>query len=112
MSIAHTGPTLGDAAQPLPASTAHVRGRRWAVGGVIGLVLVAAAGMLGWSTLGTATITYATTPIIRGPVTRAVSATGTVNPVLSIIVGSYISGVIQQVSCDYNTPVPPQPHPD
>ncbi len=34
-----------------------------------------------------------------------VTATGTVNPVLTIIVGSYVSGVIQELSCDYNTKV-------
>ena len=37
--------------------------------------------------------------------TRAVVATGTVNPVLTIIVGSYVSGVIQNLTCDYNTEV-------
>jgi HlyD family secretion protein len=34
-----------------------------------------------------------------------VTATGTVNPVLTIIVGTYVSGVIQELSCDYNTQV-------
>jgi HlyD family secretion protein len=32
-----------------------------------------------------------------------VTATGTVNPILTIIIGSYVSGVIQSLSCDYNT---------
>ena len=48
---------------------------------------------------------YLTTPVTRGAVTRAVSATGTVNPVLTIIVGTYVSGVIQQLFCDFNTEV-------
>jgi HlyD family secretion protein len=34
-----------------------------------------------------------------------VTATGTVNPVLTIIVGSYVSGVILEIHCDYNTQV-------
>src|ERR1019366_774865 len=38
-------------------------------------------------------------------VTRTVTATGTVNPVLTIIVGSYVSGVIRELFCDYNTQV-------
>jgi HlyD family secretion protein len=38
-------------------------------------------------------------------VTRAVTATGTVNPELTIIVGSYVSGVIKELYCDYNTQV-------
>ena len=48
---------------------------------------------------------YLTAPVTRGTVTRYVVATGTVNPVLTIIVGSYVSGVIRDVSCDYNTRV-------
>ncbi len=51
------------------------------------------------------TVTYVTQPATRGTVARTVTATGTVNPVLTIIVGSYVSGVIQQLSCDYNTQV-------
>ena len=35
----------------------------------------------------------------------AVTTTGTVNPVLTVLVGSYVSGVIQKLYCDYNTRV-------
>ena len=48
---------------------------------------------------------YVTAPVTQGPIARAVIATDTVNPELTIIVGSYVSGVIQQLSCDYNTQV-------
>jgi HlyD family secretion protein len=48
---------------------------------------------------------YVTQSVSRGPVARAVTATGTVNPVVTVQVGSYVSGVITQVSCDYNTRV-------
>jgi HlyD family secretion protein len=34
-----------------------------------------------------------------------VTTTGAVNPELTIIVGTYVSGVIQQLYCDYNTQV-------
>lgn len=105
MSITQTGTAIAEPKHAVPAAASHLRGRRWAVGAVIVLVVLAAAGALAWSVLGTAAIQYATTPISKGPVTRTVTATGTVNPVLTIIVGSYISGVIQTVSCDYNTPV-------
>lgn len=46
-----------------------------------------------------------TVPIERGAITRTATSTGTVNPVLTIIVGSYVSGVIQNIYCDYNTQV-------
>ncbi len=42
---------------------------------------------------------------MRGAIARTVTATGTVNPVLTIIVGTYVSGVIQNLYCDYNTQV-------
>ena len=45
------------------------------------------------------------TPVTVGPISRAVTATGTVNPELTIIVGTYVSGVIQDLTCDFNTQV-------
>jgi len=38
----------------------------------------------------------------RGPITAIVSATGTVNPVVSVIVGSQLSGQVREVAGDYN----------
>lgn len=52
-----------------------------------------------------ATPHYLTLPVTRGDIVHSVNATGTVNPVLTIIVGSYVSGVIQQQYCDFNTRV-------
>ena len=48
---------------------------------------------------------YLTASLSRGTVARTVTATGTVNPVMTIIIGSYVSGVIRDVYCDYNTQV-------
>ncbi len=78
--------------------------RKYALSGGL-LVLLLVAG-IAWWTFGTATpVTYMTVPVTRGAITRAVTATGTVNPELTIIVGSYVSGVIQEIHCDYNTEV-------
>ncbi len=41
----------------------------------------------------------------RGAITAVVSATGTVNPVTSVIVGSQLSGQIREVMADWNTRV-------
>jgi HlyD family secretion protein len=41
----------------------------------------------------------------RGDVERTVTTTGTINPELTIMVGTYVSGVIQQLYCDFNTQV-------
>jgi HlyD family secretion protein len=91
------------AASPHPRSwvAGHVR---WLV--VPAVVLLAVlAGAVWWSLNGVATVHYTTVAATRGPVVRTVTATGTVNPELTIIVGSYVSGVIQSLSCDYNTKV-------
>ena len=48
---------------------------------------------------------YTTALVSRGAVVKAVTATGTVNPVLTIMVGTYVSGVIQELTCDFNTRV-------
>ncbi len=71
----------------------------------VATVVTLAVGIGWWFSSSTPTVHYTTAPVTRGDVTRAVTATGTVNPVLTIIVGSYVSGVIQDVSCDYNTQV-------
>ncbi|MFZ0889477.1 MAG: efflux RND transporter periplasmic adaptor subunit [Candidatus Binataceae bacterium] len=49
--------------------------------------------------------TYVTAPVTRGSIVRAVIATGTVNPVIVVQVGSYVSGPIQTLYADFNSPV-------
>ena len=67
---------------------------------------IAAVGLVWWlASAERRRCSYTTAPVTRGAVTRMVTATGTVNPVLTIIVGTYVSGVIQDLSCDYNTKV-------
>jgi HlyD family secretion protein len=48
---------------------------------------------------------YQTAPLSRGDLTQAVTATGTLNPVVNVQVGSQISGNIQKVFVDFNSPV-------
>jgi HlyD family secretion protein len=48
---------------------------------------------------------FVTEPAARGDVARAIVATGTVNPVVTVQVGTYVSGVIQSISCDFDTRV-------
>lgn len=88
---------------PVPAARPQFR-RLWLVGTLLGLAALAAAGVW-WFSSADGAINYTSAPVTRGDVTRVVTATGTVNPVLTIIVGSYVSGVIQEIHCDYNTKV-------
>ncbi len=92
--------------KPPPAVPAASRSRKvWWIAGVLSLALLAAVGAVWWFATAEAPVRYTTAPVTRGAVTRAVTATGTVNPVLTIIVGSYVSGVILEIHCDYNTKV-------
>ena len=69
------------------------------------LVVAAALGTAWWIAGRAGVVHYATTPVMRGTVASTVTATGTINPVLTIIVGTAVSGVIQSLQCDYNTKV-------
>jgi HlyD family secretion protein len=48
---------------------------------------------------------YRLAKVERGPITAAVSATGTLNPVISVLVGSQVSGQIKELYVDFNSPV-------
>ena len=89
-----------------PASPPRPRSRKvWLIGTLLSLAVLAAIGAGWWFTSAGNSVQYTTAAVTRGDVTRTVTATGTVNPVLTIIVGSYVSGVIQEIHCDYNTEV-------
>src|ERR1700739_4313179 len=88
--------------QPSAARHSH---RRWLAGLVVAIVAAGGAAAA-WLSFGKGgTVDYVTVPVSQGAVTRAVTATGTVNPELTIIIGSYVSGVIKELYCDYNTEV-------
>jgi HlyD family secretion protein len=48
---------------------------------------------------------YQTATIARGPITQAVTATGTLNPVVNVQVGSQVSGNIAKLFVDFNSEV-------
>src|SRR6266853_1684937 len=49
--------------------------------------------------------TYQTANVTRGQITQAVTATGTLNPVLNVQVGSQVSGNISKLFADFNSQV-------
>src|SRR6266404_1376652 len=48
---------------------------------------------------------YQTAVVTRGPITQLVTATGTLNPVTNVQVGSQVSGNIQKLFADFNSEV-------
>ena len=77
---------------------------RWWIAVAVACVLLAGGGLY-WLKGRHVQFTYVTAPVTRGAVARTVTATGTVNPMLTVTVGSYVSGVIRDQFCDFNTRV-------
>ena len=48
-------------------------------------------------------LAYNTTPVTRGELTKLVTATGTLNPVVNVTVGSQVSGIIDRLYVDFNS---------
>src|SRR5439155_15585892 len=48
---------------------------------------------------------YQTATVTRGPITQTVTATGTLNAVVNVQVGSQVSGNIQKLFADFNSKV-------
>ncbi len=48
---------------------------------------------------------FQTAPVTRGPLTQVVTATGTLNPVVNVQVGSQVSGNIAKLFADFNSQV-------
>jgi HlyD family secretion protein len=83
-----------------PASRSR---KYWLIAGLLSLLVVAAVAATWWALDERSTVHYVTVSVAKGAVTRTVTSTGTVNPELTIIVGTAVSGIIQELSCDYNT---------
>jgi len=84
---------------------AEKRPFRW-LRGLLALVVIAAGAGFGfwyfYNSRGAAP-QYQTAPVTRGDLTQAVTATGQLNPVVNVQVGSQISGMIEKLTVDFNS---------
>src|SRR5204863_8606923 len=72
---------------------------------IIGIVIVILALLLLGRCRGSSGRHFQTVTVTRGAITQAVTATGTLNPVQNVQVGSQVSGNIQKLSVDFNSTV-------
>jgi HlyD family secretion protein len=70
------------------------------------VAVVAIVAIAGWATRGRTDVQqYATASVEQGSITSAVQATGTINPVTTVPVGSFVSGTVKYIFADFNTHV-------
>lgn len=95
---------------PVPATIASRafpprRRRLPIVTGMLGLIVLLGLAFWYWSSNDPVAGHYKTLRIERGPITALVTATGAVNPVISVQVGSQVSGKIAKLYADFNSVV-------
>jgi HlyD family secretion protein len=83
---------------------ARQRRRRWTAAAAA-VVVLAGVGVYWRSRTAAPAAQYVTAPVTRGNITRGITASGSVNPVVTVQVGAFVSGVIQELHCDFNTQV-------
>ena len=91
---------------PNPSTIAH----RWRTPVVATAVLVIAAIVLWTRNEGSSPkpkVAFETARVDRGPIRAKVTATGTVNPIVQVQVGTQVSGTIQTLGADFNSEVAP-----
>ncbi len=71
------------------------------IGAVILIVII----FFVWRRGGNDSASYSTSPVERGDILQEVDATGTINAVITVQVGSQVSGVISELHADFNSHV-------
>ena len=71
----------------------------------IALLLLVLAAVWWWQRKPLVDLTYQTVPVSRGPMTQLVTASGALNPMINVTVGTQISGIILKLFADFNSPV-------
>ena len=72
---------------------------------ILALILTAGAAAYGWYGARSAAVDFRLAQVERGAITAVVSVTGTLNPVVSVQVGSQVSGQIKEILVDFNSQV-------
>jgi HlyD family secretion protein len=81
----------------------YLQHKKLVVLGVIGLVGLFSAGMV--MRARSSEPKYLTAGVKKGAITAVVQATGTINPLTTVPVGSYVSGTVEYIFADFNSRV-------
>jgi HlyD family secretion protein len=73
------------------------------IGCAILIGVLGTGGYVFWNGEQKQSVRYKTAKVERGTVTQAVTATGTINPVITVQVGSQVSGIIKTLYADFNS---------
>jgi len=90
-------------ALPRKAAPGRAKWLKWAI--AAGVAVLLAAGAYEWRAYAQSAITYETVPVERGTIQASVTATGTLNAVVDVLVGSQVSGNVKALYADWNTKV-------
>lgn len=104
----HRPESLLEKNPPASSATVSIRSKRSRLPWLIGTAMVLAVGGVSlwyWWTSSAPPVRYKTTVVDQGPITTIVTATGTINPVVSVQVGSQVSGKVAQLFADFNSQV-------
>jgi HlyD family secretion protein len=78
--------------------------KTWLIVAVI-IVGLAGGGFWYWKHQAPDAPDYRTAPVNRSDIVQSVTATGQINPVTNVTVGSQVSGIISRIYVDFNSPV-------
>jgi len=104
-------PPLTESTPPIPSlislpsttNTPRPRWLKWVIAATLAVMVSAGAYM--WRAYTQAAIAYETVALERGTIQASVTATGTLNAVVDVQVGSQVSGNIKALYADFNTRV-------
>jgi HlyD family secretion protein len=90
---------------PSPPAPVRRRLRAGVLLAIGALVVLAGIGLWRWFSAAPPPLHYKTVLLDRGPVVSTVTATGTVNPLITVQVGSQVTGKIKELYVDFNSVV-------
>ena len=73
--------------------------------GMIGVILVIGSSVWMWRNVGNHSAKYKTEPLQIGDISQVITASGTINPLSTVSIGTQASGRIAEIYVDYNSEV-------